>query len=109
MLQSAAFKDLTKNQRLLYVYMKAQYYGKRKPGKDYPNIEQFQGDELFYFNKKLAIQYGLYTDGNHKAFYSDIKAIEQHGFIKTVSSGKHTKSRSIYKFTGEWKMWNDSS
>ena len=40
MLNSAAFQDLTKNQRLLYMYMKAQYYGKRKPGKDFPDEER---------------------------------------------------------------------
>lgn len=34
MLESPAFKDLSKNQRLLYIYMKKQYYGTKKPGKD---------------------------------------------------------------------------
>ena len=89
--------------------MKSQYYGKRKPGKDFPDIEQLQGNELFYFNQSLAVNYGLYSRDNHKQFYSDIKAIEKHGFIKTVSSGAATKSKSIYRFVGDWKMWNDSS
>ena len=109
MLQSKAFMSLTKNQRLLYIYMKAQYYGKRKPGRDYPEVEQFQGDDLFYFNQSLAVKYGLYTRGNHKSFYDDIKALENHGFIKTVSNGKMTKSKSIYKFVGEWHKWTDTS
>lgn len=109
MLESPAFMDLTKNQRLLYLYMKKQYYGKRKPEKDFPDIEQLQGDDLFYFNLALAVKYGLYTRGNHKSFYADIKAIEQHGFIETVSSGKSTKSRSIYRYSGAWKEWNDTS
>ena len=109
MLKSPAFMDLTKNQRLLYIDMKKQYYGKRKPGKDFPDIEQLQGDDLFYFNLGLAVEYGLYTRSNHKAFYADIKAIEQHGFITTVSNGKNTKSRSIYRYSGSWKAWNDTS
>ncbi len=109
MLNSAAFQDLTKNQRLLYMYMKAQYYGKRKPGKDFPDEERLQGDELFYFNLSLAEKYGLYNRGNHMQFYNDVKAIENHGFIKTVINGYSTKTRSVYKFTGEWKVWNGQS
>lgn len=109
MLLSAAFMDLTPKQRLLYVYMKAQYYGKRKPGKDNPDIENLQGDDLFYFPRTLAEKYNLYTRSNNRQFYNDIKAIEEHGFIKTISSGKATKTKSIYKFVGAWKMWNDSS
>ena len=76
MLKSVAYQDLTKNQRLLYVYMKAQYYGKRKPGRDFPDVERLQGDDLFYFNLALAEEYGLYTRKNRGAFYDDIKAIE---------------------------------
>lgn len=109
MLISPAFLNLTKNQRLLYVYMKAQYYGKRKPKNDFPDIEQFQRDDLFYFNMALAEKYGLYSRSNDRQFYADIKAIEQHGFIKTVSNGRSTKSRSIYQFISEWQKWHDSS
>lgn len=109
MLESPAFKDLSKNQRLLYIYMKKQYYGTRKPKKDFPNMEQLQGDDLFYFNLSLAVKYELYTKSNKRQFYSDVSAIEQHGFIKTISNGKSTKSRSIYQFVGDWKEWSDSS
>lgn len=109
MLESPAFKDLTKNQRLLYIYMKKQYYGTRKPEKDFPNVDQLQGEDLFYFNMALAVKYGLYSRSNDRQFYNDIATIEQHGFIKTISSGRATKSRSIYKFTGDWKQWQDSS
>lgn len=109
MLLSAAFMDLTPKQRLLYVYMKAQYYGKRKPGKDNPDIESLQGDDLFYFPLTLAEKYKLYTKSNHMQFYKDVRAIESHGFIQTVSNGKTTRSKSIYRFIGDWKMWDDSS
>lgn len=109
MLLSAAYQDLNIRQRQLYVCMKAQYYGKRKPGKDYQEIDLLQGDDLFYFPMSLAEKYALYTRENHKQFYNDIKVIENHGFIQTVSNGKSTKSRSIYKFSGDWRDWNDTS
>jgi len=109
MLNSAAFQDLTKNQRLLYIYMKAQYYGKRKPGKDHPDIEELQGDDKFYFNLAIAVKYGLYASGSRKQLYGDIKAIEEHGFIKTVSKGRGNHTRSIYQFVGEWRTWVGSS
>ena len=109
MLISPAFMDMTKNQRFLYVCMKAQYYGKRKPGKDFPDIEQLQGDDLFYFNLSLAEKYGLYTRNGHTSFYNDVKAIEDHGFIETVSNGKATHSKSIYRYSSKWREWCDSS
>ena len=109
MLESPAFKDLSKNQRLLYVYMKKQYYGTRKPERDFPEVEKLQGTDLFYFNMALAVQYGLYSRSNDRQFYNDIAAIERHGFIKTISNGRSTKSRSVYKFIGDWKQWQDSS
>lgn len=59
MLQSDAFKSLNPKQQILYVYCKAQYYGKRKPEKDYPDIPQFEGADLFYFNWDIAQEYGL--------------------------------------------------
>lgn len=109
MLLSPAFMDLSKNQRLLYVYMKAQYFGKRKPGEDFKEIGILQEPELFYFSKTTAESYSLYARGSHMQFYNDVKALETHGFIKTVSNGSSTKKKSIYKFVGDWKQWKDSS
>lgn len=110
MLTSPAFQHLTKNQRLLYVYMKAQYYGKRKPSQDFPEMSHLQGRDLFYFNRSIAVnKYGLYSDNNRKSFYDDIKAVEQHGFIKTISNGRATRRKSIYQFSGDWRNWKGSS
>ena len=110
MLVSQAFLDLTKNHRLLYVYLKAQFYGKRKPENDIPDIDGIKGNDVFYFNRELAVRrYKLYTDGNRSSFYADIKELEKHGFIITVSNGRATKSKSIYKFSDKWQTWNDSS
>ncbi len=105
MLMSESFQDLSKNQRLLYICMKSRYYGHRKPKKDFPGIAEVQSDECFYFNLELAVEYGLYTRNNHTTFYNDIKAIEKHGFIKTISNGKATKTKSIYRFSSEWRNW----
>ncbi len=109
MLESPAFKDLSKNQRLLYIYMKKQYYGTRKPGRDFPEIEELQGNDMFYFPLSLAVKYKLYTRNNHTQFNNDIKAIEKYGFIKTVVNGKSQQIKSVYQFSNGWKMWNDTS
>ena len=108
MLESKAFKDLTKNQRLLYVYMKAQHYGKRKPGKDFPDREDLQEESVFYFNMAVAEKYVLYSRNNHTSFYNDIKALVNHGFIRVVSTGKTVMKKSIYDFCGDWKNWDDT-
>ena len=106
MLTSPAFMDMTKNQRILYVCMKDRYYGTRKPEADFPEIESFQGAEKFYFNLALAAnEYNLYKKTNRKSFYDDIKEIERHGFIKTVSSGRNTHMRSVYRLADDWQTW----
>lgn len=107
MLEHPAFKGLTKNQRLLYVCMKAQYYGHRKPGRDYPNEERLQSETLFYFSHDMAVKYGLCTKtASRTGLYKDIAALEAAGFIETVVSGKATKQKSIYKFSDKW--WKEA-
>ena len=108
MLLSASYKDLTIRQKQLYTYCKAQYYGKRKPGNDatYKEVGAYQGTEYFYLNLDTVVKYGLYTRNMRSKFYADMKALEQHGFIKQVLKGGgngHTKS--IYKYVDEWQTW----
>lgn len=103
MLQSTAFKSLTSKQKILYVYCKAQYYGKRKPKKTYEKQGLFQADEYFYFNIGLAEEYGLYKMANHKRLYTDLKALEKAGFIVCEKSGKGHKEKNVYCFSDEWK------
>lgn len=105
MMLSPAFQDLTNRQKLLYLVAKAQFFGHRKPEQDFPDIEQVKGDDCFYLNLGSVTRYGLYTRNMRGKFYSDIKALESHGFVKTLSSGKTTKSKSIYKFCPDWKYW----
>lgn len=105
MLLSAAYMDLTTRQQQLYTLCKAQFYGHRKPSQDYPDIEQVAGDDCFYLNLGAVTRYGLYTRNMRGKFYADMKALEQHGFIKTVSSGRATKSKSVYRLVANWKDW----
>lgn len=102
MLQSKAFKRLTKNQRLLYVYCKAQILGKRKPKQDFKELELYQEEECFYLHLQAVIDYGLYKRGGAKRFYNDMQALEDNGFIKKVASGKHSKSKNVYKLVDDW-------
>ena len=105
MLLSRAYQDLKTRQQQLYTICKAQYYGKRKPSKDYPDMEHLQGDDMFYLNLAAVVQYGLYTKNMRKEFYNDMKALEQHGFIKKVSQGGYSNRKSIYQFTADWQTW----
>jgi len=103
MLTHPDFMGLKTRQKILYVYCKNQFYGKRKPRSDFPEIEKFQSDECFYMNLALVVEYGLYTKTGRKEFYSDMKALCEAGFIECISNGKSTKSRSIYRFSDKWK------
>ncbi len=105
MLTSDAWKDLTMRQRVLYVACKGQYYGKRKPGKDFPDMEQVQSDECFYMNAAAVERYGIYTKNMHREFYGDLKALCEHGFMSCLANGRATKSRSIYRFSAAWGAW----
>ena len=103
--KSPAFMDLTDKQRLIYMYMKLQFYGQRnRPMKDYPDIAD--SEQYFYFNLQLAKEYGLVkSDGSRGLLYANIKAIEDHGFIKTISNGREVKQKSIYVFSMDWRFW----
>lgn len=103
MLRSPAYMRLTDKQRNLYVVCKAQYYGKRKPSKDY-GTEIFD-DQCFYLNWEGVQHYGLYKDHSH--FYRDMSALIAAGFIERVSSGAGKREKSIYRYSSKW--WNSWS
>lgn len=109
MLVSPAFRSLTARQKVLYLYCKAQHYGKKKPSKDY-DAEQYpqtQQDICFYFNLALAVEYGLYAKTSRNEFYSDIKRLREVGLIETVISGKATKTKSVYRFSSKWRDFKE--
>lgn len=106
MLRSDAWKDLSSKQQVLYLYCKAQYYGKTKPGADFPDIPELQGEDFFYLNRDLVIsEYELYTEGNRAKFYKDMDCLTKHGFIQKVTSGKSSHQRNIYRFVDGWIDW----
>lgn len=102
MLTAPAFIQLKARQKILYIYLKAQYYGHRKPSKDYPDLEQFKEDTCFYFNWQMAQDYQLYKQSMSRDFYRDMKALQEAGFIDMLSSGKTHHKRNIYKFSERW-------
>lgn len=98
MLKHPAFKTLTPNQKILYVYMKAQFYGqKRKPIKD---------DSMsFTFNQSKWLKgkphsYELYS--NKGQFYKDRDALIEHGLIECVENNRTIRESNVYRFTDRW-------
>lgn len=110
MMISAAFKDLTARQRMLYIYAKSQFYGARsRPCNDFKDIETFKeynGARYFYLNHRLLSDvYSLYPKSNHRDLYADIEALINHGFIEKYSGGKSNHARAIYRYSEAWKDW----
>lgn len=94
MIQSDAWSKLSKNARLLYVYMKMQYYGQR-PIPEHPAVD-------FVFNWALVSKtYKLYS--NYKRFENDRNMLIEYGFIELIENGKNTRTKSIYRFSDKWQ------
>ena len=109
MLRSVAYMSLTKNQRLLYIYMKMQRYGKRKPAQVYKNIPQMQDDRLIFFSMGDSVKMGLYTRNNSSSFWNDIKALIEHGLISREASGKNQYAKTVYRLSDKWQDWKPES
>ena len=107
MLKSPAWKSLKPRAKVLYLTMKNQYYAQRhKPSKDYPEIPEFDGQDVFYFNQHLwKVDYALYTKPS--SFYDDCTILEDRGFIKKLVSGKASFTKNIYKLSGDWRFWKE--
>ena len=106
MILSPAFMDLTSKQQVLYIFCKAQFYGKRKPGKDFPDEPRLQSDDLFYLNWDLVCNhYRLYGEKSRGHFYKDMKSLSGHGFIEIVVNGKAQHRKNVYRFSSGWKVW----
>lgn len=110
MLQSRAWHNLTGKQKELYLYCKAQYFGEKKTKKQHTTtLEEINGEKpdlskRFTMNRsKWCECYGLYTENTQKYFYKDIKALQDNGFIKTLESGKTTRTKNIYEFSDKWR------
>lgn len=107
MLQSRAFKSLIARQQMLYVYCKAQYYGKRKPERDYQDVDAVQGADFFYLNwDAVKTLYGRYSAKDSSTFYKDMDVLIKRGFIERTASGKAQHEKTVYRFSAEWKAYD---
>lgn len=102
MIESPAWQKLTKSQRLLYIYMKLQYFD------DSREKVSDESPVCFYFNQRLWKDvYGLYSNKN--AYYRDRDALIQHGFIERVDIDPeclgNVKPKAVYRYS--WKWQND--
>jgi len=106
LMDSWAWKDLTPRQSRLYMAMARHYKGggvNREVARKFPDIPELQRDDLFFYPWEEARRSGMYSD--KRQFYTvDKKALEEHGFIKTFSSGKYHKM-TIYQYSAALKEW----
>lgn len=105
--KSPAYRSLTGNQKdlLLLCWIlgnpKARGRKVRLPRDDFPDVEIFQPDQVFYMCLATAVNDGLY-DSKNKRYYGDMEALKEHGFIKCLAKGGRG-SMSIYKLVDDWK------
>lgn len=96
MLTHPRWIGLSDRQKILFAYMKLQEYG----GKG--NRPDENDTEKFYFNWALASKtYHLYKK-NKTGFYSDIKALDEAGFIDILENGRSSRTKSVYKYSDRW-------
>ena len=105
MLMSDAWQSLTKNQQILYLYCKAQYYAeKRKPKPKLVELDAEQLSLCFTMNKsKWCTLYNIYSKGNQNGFSKDMSELIDKGFIDLVENGKNTRTKNIYKLSSGWQ------
>ncbi len=110
MLTSQAFRSLKPRQKILYVYCKSQLFGHRKPNKDYnpEDYPEYKDESCFYMSWGAVKQYGLYSPNGQHEFYTDMKDLQNKGFIELVMSGRASKCKSIYRYSPDWKYWSQS-
>lgn len=109
LLLSEAFQDLKPRTQMLYIFMREQYMGKRKPNRDFdensPIWEAIRSDECFYFPFHTAKSYNKSYKANSGRLYTDIEVLIEHGFIEKIVSGKANRDNSIYKYSDKWQKW----
>ena len=106
---SPAFQDLKPHLQMLYLAMRLQDIGKRKPNRDYdessPVWEQVRSEQCFYFPFHTARQYLPRYSGNSGRLYADIDILIEHGFVEKVLSGKNARENNVYKYSDKWQQW----
>lgn len=100
MMLSLAWLALTKQQQVLYLACKGQYYGEKK--KPYNNPLYFTMNR-----SKWHHMYKLYSLSNSAGFYRDMSALIEHGFIICIESGASTRTKNIYAFSDKWQNYGE--
>lgn len=110
MLMSKAWRELTGNQKELYLFCKLQQFGESLSYEEHAteiekqNLEKPNLSDRFTMNKsKWCELYQLYTEQNAKRFYNDMKRLIELGFVELLQSGRTNKTKNIYKFSDKWK------
>lgn len=109
MINGQAFRHLKGHAAKLYLYMRTHYKGKRTVGevaRKYPSVKELQRNDIFFFTANDALRAGMYggKTTNKTAFYRDVRALQDHGFIKCVARGGRGRM-AIYQFIDAWQSW----
>lgn len=95
MINSPAWKKLSRGAMALYLIMKLQEQGQAR-------IPEHNYLTDFYFNEAMFTKvYPLYT--NRKTFRKERQELIDNGFIEYILKGKNTREKSIYRFSDKWK------
>lgn len=109
LLLSEAFKDLKPHVQILYICMRNQDFGKRKPSRDYDEKssvwEKVKDDRCFYYPWHTAKLYSDRYKNNSGRLYRDIDILVKHGFIELILSGRNTRKNTVYKYSDKWQQW----
>ena len=98
MMLSDGWKDLTPSQKTLYLTCKAQYYAEK--------VKPLDNDTCFTMPQfKWSEVYGLYAKTNGAAFYRDMAALIEHGFIRCYQGGKASRTKTVYQFSDKWRLY----
>jgi len=114
-----AFMSLTPKQQVLYIACKMQYFrlakkvwsadgasfsgGKKYVSEALAKSLGVEKSECFFMNRQVyAEEYHLYDANSSGRFSKDMDALIEHGLIDCVSSGKNSRTRSVYKYSTRW-------
>lgn len=108
MRKSPAYRSLNAKQRDLLLLCWIQGNPKSRgrahlPRDDFPNVDKYRHDNVFYMCREKAVQDKIYTPTNRR-YYDDIDALEQHGFIDKLERGFKGQP-STYILSNRWQNY----
>jgi hypothetical protein len=67
-------------------------------------------DAVFTMNQsKWNGLYGLYTLYNKKAFYKDMTALIEKGFVRCLQCRAIMREKTIYEFSDKWQLYGTAA